>query len=309
MKTITKRNPFRDASIVATVLVATIGLAGCSKEPAKTVTIAYSNDLLGTIYPCDCPGEEYGGLPRRASFLETVRDTTENFLLLDGGGFFGRDVAFGEAKAEVYMNSMAYMGFDGMVVGEGDFGFGTDYIVKRTGEAGLPILVANLYDVGTNELLFSSSSWVSYPNGLKIGLIGVIGDGLKFPPQVDPGTLRVTDPAAAIRRELANFDEGADVVVVVAHMPVIEARHLARAVPEIDLIVCGHEGKPLRKKNKRFGNAFILQIPKEGKHGGLAFAVVGKEGGIRELTSDITPLTARYEDHRAVMELLREYGL
>jgi 5'-nucleotidase len=309
MKTTTGLNPLRAAAIAVTVLIATIGLSGCSKEPAKTVTIAYSNDLLGTIYPCDCPGEEYGGLPRRASFLETVRDTTENFLLLEGGGFFGREVSFGEANAELYLKSMAYMGFDGMVVGEGDFGFGTDYIVKRTAEAGLPILVANLYDVETDELLFSSSSWVSYPNGLKIGLIGVIGDGLKFPPQVDRETLRVTDPAAAIRRELANFDEVADVVVVLAHMPLTEARHLAKAVPEIDLIICGHEGKPLRKKNQRFGNAFILQIPKEGKHGGIAFAVVGKDGGIRELTSDITPLSKRYVDHEAVMELIRAYGL
>jgi len=295
--------------MAATVLVAVFGLSGCSKEPAKTVTIAYSNDLLGTIFPCDCPGEEYGGLPRRASLVETVRDSTENFLLLDGGDFFGHDVSFGEAKADIYTNTMAYMAFDGMVVGEGDFGFGTDFIVKKSVEAGLPILVANLYDVETKGLLFSPSSWVAYPNGLKIGLIGVIGDGLKFPPQVARESLRVTDPAAAIRRELASFDEEPDVVAVLAHMPLTEARRLAKEVPEIDLIVCGHDGKPMRKKKQRVGNAFILQIPKEGKHAGLAFVVVGKEGGIRDLSSDITPLTSRYEDHGAVMEILREYGL
>ena len=100
-----------------------------------------------------------------------------------------------------------------------------------------------------------------------------------------------------------------DVVVVVAHLPLLDARQLAKAVPEIDLIVCGHDGRPMRKKDQRFGNAFILQIPQEGKHSGLAFAVVGKKGGIRELTSNVLPLTSRYEDHPAVTELIRDHGL
>lgn len=310
MKTTSHRDRVtRLLAIGLAALTAFAGLAGCSREPAKTITIAYSNDLLGTINPCDCPGQEYGGLARRATFVEMVRDTAENFLLLDGGEFMGRDVSFGEKKAEVYIQSMALMGYDGMVVGESDFGFGVDYIVSRAGEAGLPILVANLYDAQNDRLLFPASSRIEYPSGVTIGLIGVMGPGLKFPPQVPAGALRVTDPAAAIRKAVAGFAPPVDAVVVLAHLPIVEARQLARDVPEIDLIVCGHDGKRVRKENRRFGNAFILQIPDDGKHSGLAFAVLGKEGGIRDLEASLMPLSERYDDHEVVSALLDEYGL
>lgn len=310
MKTTTHRlQALRLAIIALAAVMAYAGLTGCSREPAKTITIAYSNDLLGTIHPCDCPGQEYGGLARRATFVEMVRDTAQNFLLLDAGDFMGRDVSFGEKKAEVYLQSMALMGYDGMVVGESDFGFGVDYIVKRTAEAGLPILVANLYDAKNNQLLFPASSRIEYPSGVTIGLIGVMGSRVKFPPQVPAGALRITDPAAAIRREAAGFSPPVDAVVVLAHLPIVDARQLAREVPEIDLIICGHEGRQVRKQDRRFGNAFILQIPQEGKHSGLAFAVLGKEGGIRDLQAGLMPLSERYNDHDVVSGLLDEYGL
>lgn len=298
----------RRAAIATAFLAAWFGVAGCSQEQAQTLTIVYSADFRGAINPCDCPGKEYGGLGRRATFLETVRDTAENLLLLDGGDFFGREIDFGTAKAEIMMNSMALMGYDGMVVGESDFGFGVDYIVSRTAELGLPVLAANLYDAKTGELLFSPSWRLDFPDGLKVGLIGVLGDRLELPPQVPEGALEVTDPVAAVEREVAAFEDSVDVVVVLAHLPEIKARKLAERVPEVDLIVCGHDGRQTRK-NRRFGNAFILQVPKEGTHAGVAFAVVGKDGGIRSLTTDLTPLSEWYEDHEAIKELFRAHGL
>jgi 5'-nucleotidase len=306
---LTTPRAFRYGKLAATVVIALFLFSGCSKKPAKTLTIAYSNDLLGTIHPCDCPGQEYGGLPRRASFLEVVRDTTQNLLVLDAGDFYGLDLGFGERKAQVYVNSMALMGYDGIAVGEAELGFGTDDFVRRVSDAGLPVLAANLYDANTNQLLFPPSTRVEYPDGLSVGLIGIMWDGLVFPPQVESGSLRITDPKEALRREISGFAGGVDLVVVVAHCPLTVARNLAKAVPEIDLVICGHEGKPLRKKDQRFGNAYILQIPKEGKHAGLAFAVVGKDGGIGRLSSESVPLTSRYEDNPVISELIDEYGL
>jgi 2',3'-cyclic-nucleotide 2'-phosphodiesterase (5'-nucleotidase family) len=295
--------------LIAAVLVgAWLGVTGCSQEPPKTLTVAFSADFWGAVDPCDCPGKEYGGLGRRATFMEAVRDTAENLLLLDGGDFFGSDIAFGTSKAEIMLGSMAMMGFDGLVVGEKDFGFGVDYIVSRTAEMDLPVLAANLYRAETGELLFSPSRTVEFSDGLRVGLIGVVGDKMKLPPQVPEGALNITDPAEAIQREAAAFGAGVDVIIVLAHLPEMKVRKLAENVPEIDLIVYGHEGRQQRKV-RRFGNAFILGVPKEGSHAGVAYAVVGEQGGIGVLTSSLTPLSDRYADHEAIVDLFREHGL
>lgn len=294
--------------LVVAVLATCIVLSGCDKEPAQTLTVVFTNDMLGSIHPCDCPGQEWGGFARRATLVNAVRDTTANALLLDGGDFFGRGVDFGRVKAEVVTNSMALMGYHGVAIGESDLGFGVDYIVDQVNMAGLPVLAANLYNAATGELVFAPSSWVDFPDGPVVGLIGVMGKGLKVPPQVPKGSLKITEPAAAVEREIAAFGDDVDVVVVLAHLRMREAQQLAKEVPAIDLIVCGHEGSRLRDF-RRFGNAYILQVPKEGKHAGVAFAVLDGEGGIRDLTGSLMPLSDWYEDDKAVAELIRERGL
>lgn len=302
------RNRFRRTAAAVAFLAAWIGLSGCSKEPPQTLTVAFSNDLNGEIYTCDCPGDDYGGLGRRATFLESVRDSAGNFLLVDGGDIFSREAAFGTAKADVAVKSMALMGYHGVVPGEKDFGLGVEYIVNSTSDAGLPVLAANVYDAETDELLFSPSWTVDYPSGLRVGLIGVLDNMIALPPQVPDGALKVTDPVEAVEREVAAFKDGVDVVIVLAHLPLARAREMARNAPEIDLIVCGHEGRRTREI-ERNGNAYILQVPPDGWHMGTAFAVLDKEGGIRELTAELTPLTSRFLDQEAVTELFSAHGL
>jgi len=297
---------FRVALII--FAAACIGVTGCSKEPAQTLTIVYSNDLNGVIRSCGCPINDNGGLGRRATFTDIVRDSTTNFLLVDAGDFFGREVNYGKEKADITMKSMGLMGYHGVAIGENEFGFGADYIVDRVNATGLPVLGANVYDGETSELLFPPSWVVEYPGGLEVGLIGVMGSQLKLPPQVEPGSVRITDPVNAVRREVAELGEGIDVIVVLAHVFLRDAQAIASSVPEVDLVIFGHEGRPIRKL-RRHGNAFLLQVPKDGTHAGAAFAVIGEDGGIRTLSNYMKPLSREFEDHEAIARLFQSYDM
>ena len=137
-----------------------ISLAGCeSKE--QSLTIAYSNDMVGEIRSCGCASQDYGGLGRRATFLESYRALAESFLLLEGGDFFGVDVNYGEEKADLTLQAMAYMGYDGIVLGENDFSLGLAYIRDKVTELRLPVVMANVYDPGTGELIFPATRIVT----------------------------------------------------------------------------------------------------------------------------------------------------
>jgi hypothetical protein len=287
-----------------------IAIGGCSQEPPETLTIAFSNDLRGEIRSCGCPANDFGGLGRRATLLEIVRDSTDHFLLVDAGDFFGVELNYGKEKADVTMKSMAWMGYDAVVIGEKDFGFGVDYIVRRTQEIGLPVVVANVYDAVADTLLFPPSWVVEYASGLSVGLIGVMGNGLKLPPQVPEGVIRITEPIDAIKRELEEIRDRVEYVVVVAHLSRREAQAIATDVPEVDLVVFGHEGRPSGKgKSRRFGNAFLLQSPGKGLYLGVAFAVLDGDGGIRKINRFQHPLSKDYEDHEAVAKLFRSYDM
>lgn len=287
-----------------------VAVAGCSQEPPETLTVVFSNDLRGEIRSCGCPANDFGGLGRRATLLETVRDSTDNFLLVDAGDFFGVELNYGKEKADVTMKSMAWMGYDAVVLGEKDLGFGVDYIVRRTQEIGLPVMVANLYDARADTLLFPPSWVVDYPSGLRVGLIGVMGNRLKLPPQVPEGTIRISNPVEAVKRELDEIREEADYVVVVAHASRREAHAIATYVPEVDVVAYGHEGRPSGKgRNRRVKNAFLLQSPADGLFLGVAFAVLDGGGGIRALSEYQHPLSKDYPDHEAIAKLFRSYDM
>ncbi len=292
---------------VVPILAAWFFIGGCSQEPPRTLTVLYSNNLNGEIRSCGCAAHDEGGLGRRATLVEIARDSTENFLLLESGDFFGREINYGKEKAELTLKAMDLMGYHGVVVGDNEFGFGVDFISGKVHDYGIPVLAANVYD-GKGELLFPPSWTINYESGLSVGLIGVVGNRLKMPPQVKKGSLKITDPLEAVRKEVAAIREDVDVIVVIAHMLMRDGQRIASEVPEVDLVVLGHEGKPMRKL-RRIGNAFILQVPATGRTAGLAFAVLDKEKGIKRLNNQLVRLSEYFEEDEAIDQLFRAYDL
>jgi 2',3'-cyclic-nucleotide 2'-phosphodiesterase (5'-nucleotidase family) len=296
------------------VIAALLALGGCSgpekpKKP-KTLTIVYSNDLVGEIRSCGCATNDFGGLGRRATFISSVRDTTGDMLLLDAGDFFSSKINYGLEKADLTLRSLDRMEYHGMVIGETDLGFGVDFLVERVAALDLPVVAANLYDAGADSLLFPPAREVTLDSGLKVGIVGAFGQELKLPPQVKEGELRVSSPSEAVKREVDAMRDRVDVVALVAHMGRGELQLIAREVPGIDVILYGHKGKGVRKA-MRLAGAYALQAAERGQYMGVAFAVLGKEGEppIRRLTFDTVALSPYYDDDEAIAKLFRTYDL
>jgi hypothetical protein len=127
-----------------------------------------------------------------------------------------------------------------------------------------------------------------------------------MPPQLEGGSLKITDPVEAVRREVSALDDNVDLIVVIAHTYRRVGQRIAREIPEVDIVCLGHEGKPMRKI-RRVGNAFLLQIPGGGRTMGLAFAVLDNKKGIKKLESQIVRLSEYYPDDEAIAKLFRAY--
>lgn len=283
--------------------------SGCAeKRKNETLTIAFSNDLEGEIRSCGCPTDDFGGLGRRATFLRIVADTTENFLLVDAGDFFGAELDFGPEKAEITIKSMVLMDYDAVVIGEKDLGFGLDFILDKSAEYGLPVIVSNLRYAATNELVFPPHKITVLSSGLKVGLIGVMHPRLKLPPQVIPGSILIDDPAEAVKTEIEALRGNVDIIVLLAHADQRGAQNLAREFPEIDVVVHGHQGRPTRKAQKQ-GRAYVMQTTRQGQYMGVAFAVLNEDRKIRSLATQFERLSDKFSEDEAVVKIFKSYGM
>jgi 2',3'-cyclic-nucleotide 2'-phosphodiesterase (5'-nucleotidase family) len=311
MRSATNRDASRRRALagIAVSLLA-IAVAGCGQRHEKAqpgrITFAYSNDLWGEIRSCGCAEHDLGGLGRRATFLKAVADTAGDVLLVDSGDFFGSSINYGVEKADVTLKSMALMGYHGVVIGEDELGFGLDFILRRSREARLPIVVANLFDTVADTLVFPASRVATLPSGLRVGITGVMSPGIPLPPQIPEGSLEVRDALSAAQPEVDRLRREADLVVVLAHMPRGEAQRLAQSLHGADVVFHGHEGKPMRQL-RRFGDAYLLELAARGLYMGVAYATLGPDGRIAAMQDVAVPMDQRFPDDEAIARLFQAY--
>jgi 5'-nucleotidase / UDP-sugar diphosphatase len=255
------------------------GISRPENPLAKAFTILHTNDIHSNLIGVG-PAAEYtpatlnddatiGGIERIATLIaerRRAREADGPVLVLDIGDAsvgtpFGG--AFQETGTELQCLAMA--GYDATTFGNHDFDFGPAALanaISAARNAGhVPaILAANTNydaaDAGLEGLKALGragvirSHMVIERGGIRFGLFGMMGpDSIQF--TINPGALTFPDPIETARRVATQLRaEGADVVICMSHGGVREPQdgpitegddvNLARAVPEIDVIVGGH---------------------------------------------------------------------
>lgn len=165
-------------------------------------------------------------------------------------------------KAELLLEAQKVLGLDGLTPGDGDLAFGLDFLVAGAAKHELPYVSANLAAKG-GDLVFPAYRMVERA-GLKIGLIGVMGEQFAFPDaDVKPATPAVQAAVTAAR------GEGADLVVLLSHLALSGDRTIAEAVPGIDLIFGGNDRRH-QENPVVLGKTAIFQAGSRAKYVGQA---------------------------------------
>ena len=232
-------------------------LATCFTLPlAHGTTLIYSNDVLGELEPCGCRNNPTGGLIRKAGLLEKLRTEKKEtfFLQLDGGDLLFDSAALpenlkpqAELQARELIEAHDALGHDAFVPGEKDFALGTNKLKNLVKKAKFKALSANLQDRKTGRPLFAGSH-IFKRGKQRIAVIGVSGMELEWPNDV-----RATSTVDAFKREwkkILKQGRKPDTLIALTHQGLEADRDLARAVPQIDIIVGGHSQSFLQKPER-----------------------------------------------------------
>ena len=247
-------------------------------------TIFHTNDWHSRILGFG-PNSEYspqtvkdddtvGGVARRAALLKSRRRIQSKegpVLTLDGGDFMMGSLFHtlnGEEAFELRL--LASMKYDAVTMGNHDFEWGPDGLAKMIRTAlergSIPqILAANTHvsarDKGDDELahLFEQGhikeATITKKGDLTFGLFGLIGaHAVDVTKTAAP--LTFSSAIAAAKKEVKWFaQQRVDVIIALSHSGVwyeegkwgFEDVELAKAVPQIDVIVSGHSHQVVSK--------------------------------------------------------------
>jgi 5'-nucleotidase len=138
----------RTAATSAFVGLGGLSLTSCESLALKHITILHTNDVHSHIDPFPTNHSEYpnlGGLARRATLVEQIRNENPNTLLLDAGDIFQGTPYFNFYGGELEFKLMSMLKYDAATIGNHDFDNGIEGLYAQLPNAKFQFLSAN-YD-------------------------------------------------------------------------------------------------------------------------------------------------------------------
>lgn len=233
----------RRSKVYAALAVALLVLALAVPAMAADgkLTLVYVNDVHGHIEPFTRSGakEEVGAFAKASVFIEELRKENPNVLLLAAGDMVhGTNVVtlFGGLPMVELMN---HMRFDAMVLGNHEFNYGQEQLLKLADAAKFPFLGANVVrDDGT---LFCEDYAIFDVGGVKVGVFGLTTTDTPIVTHPkDVIGLKFLCPVITATKMVNALSGQVDMIVCLSHLGFDIDHALAHAVPGIDLIVGGH---------------------------------------------------------------------
>jgi len=251
-------------------------------------------------------------------------------LVCTAGDFYGSADVYNEAKSHFVARMMGTLGYDAVGIGEMDLGFGLAALVRDVREYRLPVVCANLYaradSVRVREKGDASraadamgTAFAPYriveKAGARFGFVGLIspatkvrtGAGGSGSGTVEALTYTLGDPIEAARKVIPEVRAACDVLVVLAHMDLTEAGQLLAALPDIDLVVLGHDpqNRPLGQPVTE-GKTRIVRATAQGQYIGQLDIYLGPDHRVADAKHRLHLLGAEYaEDPAMAAELDR----
>lgn len=263
----------QQTGVVAGAAMVAPSLISAKKKPNKLV-ILHTNDTHSNIDPFPVNHPKYpnmGGVSRRASLIQSIRDQENHVLLLDAGDIFQGTPYFNKFKGVLEMKTMAAMNYDIVTLGNHDFDIGMEAYKSALSHASFQVVNAN-YELTSTPLADVVKPYtIIQKAGFKIGVFGVGVNLQGLVPNENWKGLTYQDPVAAAQKQAdALRKEGCDVVICLSHLGYeyntnqVSDKVLAASTHGIHVIIGGHTHTFLEDmqefKNKEGKAVFVNQV-------------------------------------------------
>ena len=302
-------------------------------DDTKQIDVLFTHDTHSHLdsFSTIVNGEqkEVGGFAKIKTLINEKKKEDPDTLILDGGDFsMGTliQTVYDTEAAELRM--LGYLGYDVTTFGNHEFDYRSQGLAsmlkaaKSSGETLPEIVVCNvdwdsMEKAGLNDgqkqiqsafETYGVKDYVMVQKGdVKIAVVGVFGkDALECAPTCE---LSFNDPVKAVKKTVEEIkkNEEADMIACVSHGGTWEDESksedelLAKAVPDLDLIISGHTHSELQKAI-RHGNTYIVSCGEYGRNLGSLSMTQNSDGRWNLSAYELIPVSEDVKADKATQE-------
>lgn len=343
-----RRREFLSGAAAVTALTVLHPFSASAAANQVHLRFMETTDLHVHVFPYDYYGDRPSdtvGLARTASIIKGIRAESTNSMLIDNGDFLqgnpmGDYIAYERGMKEGDMHpiiqAMNTLGFEASTLGNHEFNYGLDFLMKALAGANFPVVSANISKELGSSIRDDQTLLKPYvivdktvkdgagtEHAIKIGLIGFV------PPQVMnwdrkhlEGKVQARDIVASAEAYVPEMKEaGADIIIALSHSGIGAAEYqegmenasvpLAR-VDGIDALMTGHNH--LVFPSEKFADFAGVDVAAGtihdkpaamggfwGSHLGLIDLMLERDGGewkVVTSTTEARPISKRGEDRK-----------
>jgi 5'-nucleotidase len=217
-----------------------------------TLVVLHTNDVHGRVlefsgFGSACGEEDaaegncFGGVARRATMIDEIRDEGGNVILVDAGDQFQGTLFYNQYKGEEAQRFMNELGYDAMTIGNHEFDDGPGVLGSFIQGADFPVVSANVDVSNEPELAGLVESYaVLEVDGEQIGVVGYTTEDTAILSSPGPNVVfnNIEESVADAVAELEGM--GINKIVALSHAGFSRDKEVAAAVDGVDVIVAGH---------------------------------------------------------------------
>ncbi len=265
----------RKVILMIALLLATVS---ASAKGPKKITVLHTSDTHSCILPlnknlADTMLADRGGFLRRIAMLKQERRKDPDLLLFDCGDFSQGSSYYTMFKGDVEVELMNRMHYDAVTIGNHEFDFGLDNMIRLFKMAEFPVVCSN-YDFADTELKDIVKPYlVLKRQGVRIGVFALCPPLEGLVSRKNYGPLKFLDPVEVTDRmvDVLRNREKCDVVICLSHLgwevSDYPDNELIKRTSGIDLILGGHSHtylETLGYETDKTGRQ--VPVDHEGKH-------------------------------------------
>ena len=225
-------------SFVSLLLLVLCACAGGGPEAGgvRSLTILHTNDLHARLTPDE---RGVGGFAHIATAIREEREKSDGSIVLHGGDFVQGTPVSTLFQGLPVIEVANTLGVDVHTLGNHEFDYGWEQAKKFIEAAEFDTVSANV--VNSKGETLAPAYVIKSVNGVRIGVIGVVTEQLhNLTRAVFRGPWRTSPLVQTIRSRAAEIEDQTDLIVVLAHCFDDEDDRMLVELPEVDLIVSGH---------------------------------------------------------------------
>ncbi len=264
---------------------------------AKPLTLIYSANLDGELEPCGCSAEgDYGGIKRRATYLDQSREALPELVVISGGGLFSSELGGDPIKDRFIASGMAQLNYDALGIQWADLLHGTELLTQEP----LPLTAVNWKD----DTFAKAQRFEK--QGVSIFFTQWL-DPAKSPYQAMQGAEEPIDASSdTLHKLLQEARDAGQLTIVGTTLPLDKAQSLLPlALIDILLIESAYEhyGEP-----QRIGETLVLQPGSRGMRLGRLELTLTDNNRIRDFSHQVVELGVGVPDAPRLAEWYDAYN-